>query len=211
MSNLKLEPSRPHIAEKLELWMRLKGFNTLSLSKKSGVAQATIQKILSGQNQNPTILTLKSIADAFNLSVNELIDEKYNIESPEKRVNIISWDEVLDFINTPLREIKNSTFCIATCDVGTRAFALNIDGDGFPDLFRKDTILIFDPDRKPFHRSYVLVKFADSSEPSLKQLLVEEPKRYLKSLNPELAKMELREVEPNDLVLATLVLSLYKY
>ena len=43
------------------------------LAKRAGVTYSTLIKIESGTNKNPTIRTLKKIADALKVSLDELI------------------------------------------------------------------------------------------------------------------------------------------
>ena len=46
---------------------------TEELSRRSGVPVGTLNKILTGETSNPTIKTLEAIANALNLSVNDLL------------------------------------------------------------------------------------------------------------------------------------------
>jgi len=45
------------------------------LAKLAGITLTTLVKIESGANDNPTLKTLKSLADALKVTVNELIEE----------------------------------------------------------------------------------------------------------------------------------------
>lgn len=46
------------------------------LAKKAGITYSTLIKIESGANDNPTIKTLKRIADTFKISVDALIKKQ---------------------------------------------------------------------------------------------------------------------------------------
>lgn len=50
-----------------------KGFSREKLARLADVANNTIIKIEAGKNQNPTLNTLKKIAKAFKVSVDDLI------------------------------------------------------------------------------------------------------------------------------------------
>jgi transcriptional regulator with XRE-family HTH domain len=50
-----------------------KGFSQEKLARLADVANNTIIKIEAGKNQNPTLVTLKKIAKALEISVDELI------------------------------------------------------------------------------------------------------------------------------------------
>ncbi len=51
-----------------------KGLSQDKLSKLAGVTLTTLVKIESGANDNPKIKTLKGIADALGVGVDELLD-----------------------------------------------------------------------------------------------------------------------------------------
>jgi len=46
------------------------------LAKKAGITYSTLIKIESGLNKNPTLETLRKIADAFKIKIDELVDRK---------------------------------------------------------------------------------------------------------------------------------------
>jgi len=46
------------------------------LAKKAGITYSTLIKIESGVNENPTIKTMKKIADALKVSLDELVGRK---------------------------------------------------------------------------------------------------------------------------------------
>ncbi len=62
------------IAEKVRKARKKAGLSQDKLARKADVAYNTVVKIESGENKNPTIETLRSIAKALDVSVNELIN-----------------------------------------------------------------------------------------------------------------------------------------
>ena len=52
---------------------KAKGLSQEKLARLADVANNTLIKMESGENQNPTLDTLKKIAKAFNVSVDKLI------------------------------------------------------------------------------------------------------------------------------------------
>ncbi|MBI4683916.1 MAG: helix-turn-helix transcriptional regulator [Nitrospirae bacterium] len=48
------------------------------LAQKAGITYSTLIKIESGANDNPTIKTLIKIADALDVSLDELVERRYN-------------------------------------------------------------------------------------------------------------------------------------
>ena len=74
MSSKKL----PSIAQNIKQKRKKLRLSQDKLSKLAEVAYNTVVKIESGENSNPTIETLKKIANALNVGVNDLIKEKYD-------------------------------------------------------------------------------------------------------------------------------------
>jgi len=60
------------IAKNLRKIRELKGLSQEKLARLSDVANNTIVKIEAGKNQNPTLETLKKIAKALDVSLDEL-------------------------------------------------------------------------------------------------------------------------------------------
>lgn len=51
------------------------GMSVDQLAEKSGIPKSTLAKVLTGVNPNPTLETIKSIAYALNMSLDELVAE----------------------------------------------------------------------------------------------------------------------------------------
>ncbi len=63
----------PAIAKNIRLLRKAKGISQDKLSKLADVSFHTITKIESGDTPNPTIDTMKKIADALEVSLDDLI------------------------------------------------------------------------------------------------------------------------------------------
>ena len=48
-----------------------------ALSYAAGISQSTIKSILNGESTNPGIVTIKKIADGFDITINEFFDTDY--------------------------------------------------------------------------------------------------------------------------------------
>ena len=125
----------------------------------------------------------------------------YNVqEGPQlnrERVPLISWiqagswQEISDEFHTGDAEEWRET----TANVGPRAFALRVVGDSMtapvglsiPD----GAIVVIDPDTQPVNGSIVVAKLTDSQEATLKRLVIDGPRRYLKALNPAYPMLEI--------------------
>jgi len=63
-----------NIADKVRKARKKKGLSQDKLAREADVAYNTVVKIESGENKNPTIETLRSIARALDVSVDDLIN-----------------------------------------------------------------------------------------------------------------------------------------
>ena len=62
------------ISENLKQIRKDKKISRSELARKSGITARTIENIEYGKNKNPTIDTLKKLANALNVSVTQLLD-----------------------------------------------------------------------------------------------------------------------------------------
>tara|TARA_B100000745_G_scaffold296660_1_gene242429 strand:- start:9452 stop:9649 length:198 start_codon:yes stop_codon:yes gene_type:complete len=63
-----------NIADNVRKARKKAGLSQDKLAREAGVAYNTVVKIESGENKNPTIETLRGIAKALDVSVDELIN-----------------------------------------------------------------------------------------------------------------------------------------
>jgi len=62
------------LSDNIKKIRKKKGLSQDKLSKLADVTHTTLVKIESGVNDNPTIKTLKKIADALEVTLDELVD-----------------------------------------------------------------------------------------------------------------------------------------
>lgn len=62
-----------NLANNIKRLREAKGLSQEKLARLADVANNTLIKMESGENQNPTLVTLKKVAKAFGVSVDDLI------------------------------------------------------------------------------------------------------------------------------------------
>jgi len=67
-------PYKSKIGENIKKYRKKNKMSQDILSKKANLAFHTVAKIETGATPNPTILTVKKIADALNVSLDDLMD-----------------------------------------------------------------------------------------------------------------------------------------
>jgi len=63
-----------NLSKNMERLRKQKGLSQEKLARLADVANNTIIKMESGENKNPTLETLRKLAEAFGVSVDELIN-----------------------------------------------------------------------------------------------------------------------------------------
>lgn len=166
--------------------------NMSQLHRHTGVPIGTIQRMRNDPEPNPTISSLKPIADFFNVTVNQLIgDEALPVnrligayvekENSWENVPIISWQQAITWPNAKL---ENPIFVKTDAEIPTSSFALKVEEENW-DGFLKNTILIVAFNLKPEHRDYIITHKQGENSVSLKQLIIYEGISYLKPPNRE--------------------------
>lgn len=64
------------ISENIRKYRKKKGLSQDKLAKLADVTHTTLVKLESGVNDNPTVRTLRKIADALEISLDELVGRK---------------------------------------------------------------------------------------------------------------------------------------
>jgi len=64
------------LSENIKRLRKQKGLSQDKLAKLADITPTTLVKIESGANDNPTIKTLKKIADALEVTVNDLLENQ---------------------------------------------------------------------------------------------------------------------------------------
>lgn len=195
--------------------MKSKGINIQNLANKAGVAVGTIQKLLTDPSCNPTIASVEAICEVLGVSISELIGQEERMNTLTGwSVYLLEWDD-LPLTLTNLRKLANSDekkrdSVKTTVPVSKNAFALRMRDSSMLPLFPEGVLLIFDPERLPKNNSYVIVQIDKYENVFFKQLLIDEPFKYLTSINP-LLKDNVIKLEPNDKIIAVLVQSQMYY
>ena len=172
---------------------KLMEFNGISLStiyRNTGIAIPTIKRLQSDPTTNPTITTLLPIAKFFGITITQLIGGE---PLPSKamgyienktywiKVPFIKWNEIIDWMN-PEKKTQINSYVLVDIDVGKNAFALRVEEDDWLTI-SKGSVLIINAELTPEHKDYVIVYKTGQSVPTLKQVLIDEEKIYLKPMN----------------------------
>lgn len=176
-----------HINRNLTDLMQRNNISLTLLHRNTGVAIPTIKRLQEDPTTNPTLSTLIPIANFFNVSLNQLIGSEIDLfflnKSHYFKIPYIEWKQAV--IWPTITASDEQKFTLVDIDAGNNPYALIVEENdwlGMP----KGSILIINADIKnPNNKDYV-VTCKKNHYPSLHQVLFDQDKFYLKSLNPQL-------------------------
>jgi len=183
--------------------MSCKGWSEGELSRRSGVTQPTIHRIITGESKSPKRDNVERIAKALRVPAEwlwvggvrpDLANEPIsNVElalQPTRSFSYpeISWVQAGSAMEAV--ELSNVAACpMHTSDVwaGDNGFWLRVvgasmtssSGDSFPEGF----LILVAPDIEPRHGQYVVARMIDTNEATFKQLVRDAGELFLKPLN----------------------------
>jgi DNA-binding Xre family transcriptional regulator len=196
--------------------MRKKKYNIPLLSKESGVAIGTIQKLMTDHTCNPTLASLEAICNVLDISISQLIGEsKTDTVKNKSAIPIFLWEELPHLIGVkkslhPFQGSANHETITTSRKVSPESFAIKMSGNSMLPLFPAETLLIFDKEKPIYDNCYILAKLENHNVFVFKQLLIDEPHKYIKSINPTF-KDKLVKLETKDKIIATLIEAQIQY
>ncbi len=192
------------ISETLSKLIKQQNLNTLELSRRTGIGQPVIYRIMSGETDNPKIATVCALADYFGITVNQLIGEtplpdKIHKEAGDAAatIPIIEWENIA---NWPLGEmqLKKAERIISELGGKPQVYALRMNDESMEPLFCQGSILIIDASKTPKDRNYAIIKHKNQKNPVFRQVLKDDDFDYLKPLNLDSEKYKMKIFNKGD-------------
>jgi SOS-response transcriptional repressor LexA len=174
----------------------------VTLGKMFGVSQKAANKWLEGISL-PDTMRIAVIAERLKVNVEWLTYGRgpINVEplpgigdSRWKRAPLITWEQAGDYESLDLEKVKQWTW--TDVELGSRAYALQVQDDSMMPRYEPGTTIIIDPDYAPQHRNIIVFRWKKTGEVSCAQLLVDGPNRYLKPHNPDYKSSLIDESNP---------------
>lgn len=178
--------------------------NASILSRHTGIPTSTLNRLLQDSDVNPTVQTLKPIAEYFRVTLGQLVgeeplDSRYlSSNGTISMLPVIAWKNITAWFNHDF-SVLNDNFISSEKKFPKNSFAVLIESDEF-DLFVKNGSLVIISPIDMVNISYgamILVNIGGII--SLKQFLKHDGKCYVRSLNKTL--MTNKEVDEKVLIL----------
>lgn len=117
------------------------------LARRVGCSATTIYNITSQTNKNPSIETIKMLADFFEVSIDDfirhnLVDNASTLQKSSRLCPVISRANLTQFITNQYQDNDSKVTEIANNQLSTRAFAIELDQNIAP--YQTGNVLIFD-------------------------------------------------------------------
>lgn len=179
------------------------------LARETGIPPTTIKRIRNSVNSNPTLVSLLPIAKFFGVSVSQLLGETHlsihkvlsnqnQHETPHAYLPIITWEQAISPQDINMLEID---YAVAGKNLSAQSYALIVQENDWK-KFSKGTLLIIDPQITPESGDYVIAYDRNENKVTVKQIILKNDGKYLKSLINENQFIELSE---NQKVLGIIV------
>ena len=176
------------------------GWSEAELSRRSGVAQPTIHRILSGESRSPRSENLERIAKALRITPTWLTfggpqGESSNVKMAVQpnlmyRYPVISWVAAGDWAEAvePFPPGFSDRYELSEYEAKGPAFWLEVKGDSMTSpvgqSITEGTLILVDTEADAQHGKLVIAKLSDSNEATFKKLVEDGGRKYLRPLNP---------------------------
>lgn len=196
------------ISSILQALMQEKNIHTTELARRTNLKQPTVQRIVSGTYEHPHNKTLKPIADFFGLTIDQLTGLKpiswlTDNNSELQRIPIITPTEAINFSFE--NNFSAHPHIIIEKNIGKKLYAMQMPDSSMEPLFPEDALLIFDAEKTPKDRCYILIKSPGQNNAVFRQYLIDGNNRYIKPLSPDFSNFMMTTLNIEDIILGVLI------
>jgi transcriptional regulator with XRE-family HTH domain len=184
------------------------------LSRRTGVPQQVINRIMSGINTNPKISTLMPIANYFMISLSQLVGDAPPPQEVKLNTTHLGWNEIplikwdtLNHLQMKCIDLNNNKRIMVDTNINPDCFALTMEGNSMEPRFPEGTILVFDQSMKIKTTSFGLFYIGFINKIVFRQILIKNKNIFIKCLNSKMACSTPTPLTPDDEYLALLIQS----
>jgi transcriptional regulator with XRE-family HTH domain len=183
------------IKENLLFLTKKYNISEAELSRQAKLPQATINRLLKGATEDPRASTLKSIADFFNISVDQLLSNNLLQESSfdTTRLPIYSFEQTKNVLKyfiqdrdedlSHILKKREGSYLEVEPSISANCLAFEVKGDSMWPQFIEGIFIVVDTKLKAKHRDFVVYVLADSQQLILRQYIEEGQDHILKPIN----------------------------
>lgn len=110
-----------------------------------------------------------------------------------RNIPVLSWSDVGRWCDANYGNLAQGTDVEPMSDVGPRSFVLPVEGPSMEPEFRVGTFIVVDPDVPWKSGDYVVAELLDSKQSTLKQVIVDAGRTWLRPLNSQFPSIEVTD------------------
>lgn len=200
------------LGDKIKFLRKKKHLPQKKLANDLKVGQATISQWEHNlQEPNPT--QRKKICAYFSITESDLFD-RFEIKNlnkellPISRVPFITWTLANCFVRSKeyLLNINSNEYFYSIYQSGEFMFALKVRDNSMAPEFNKGDMILIDPEIRPQHNDYVIIRDSHSQEATFRQLKKYRNDIILHPLNPDFPDIELSGSNKRYVILGKVVI-----
>lgn len=208
------------LSNNLQHLIRVHGNISISeLARLTDIPQPTIHHILTGATKNPRKKALDSLSYFFSVTIEQLIGKEQlptiipDVVQEDLQISaipIIEWDMLKDW---PLicSQHKSEQKILMGKKLAKNSFALIMQDSSMEPIFQKNTLLIFDSEKDPQDRDFVIAHMERGDIVLFNRLFVENSDSFLKQ-GLEDGNFKLTKLDKiHDRILGTLIEARIQY
>ncbi len=183
--------------------MQESNMSEAELARQVGLPQTTVNRLLLGSTADPRASTLKPIAKFFDITIDQLLGIE---DIPQDRISgtfrtinrdawthvpIIEWKDAIAWLfrNDDYDLHSHQQWTVSDCAISKQSFALPSTPSMEP-MFRRNSILIIDPDADIVDGKYVILTL-DGSNTVIRKAHIDGGCIYLKNFDQHLPTIKL--------------------
>lgn len=207
------EASEDIFIKNLQRLIQINKLTEAALSRKTGIAQPTLHKILTGKTNDPRLSTLKMLAKYFcttidRLSCRQIIDT--DIMIPQGGViPILSWSKCTNGLNQDTNKFNENQQYMFYEENAKCKFAL-ISKHCMESRFPLGTILIINRAQEASDGDFVIVHYPNTKEATIRKIHIDGPDQILLTLNGDISK-QIEDVNLSKFIIGTLIQTRFNY
>jgi transcriptional regulator with XRE-family HTH domain len=199
-----------NFGKNLKFLLKKEQISENELSKRTGISQQIINRIVSGENINPKLSTILPLANYFKIPLQDLIyNYSVNNITPSSKSSLkIPYIEFIDLETSGIDIALTRVEKYITVDIlnpTKHYFATSMYDDSMEPKFSKGSILVFEKDKDLNNGDFCLLK-GEENVYLFRQIMINSAdKKYIKCLNPTFDGYKIVPLPINIYVLATLL------
>lgn len=192
-----------YLQQNLKFLVKKFNIDNESLAKYTGLSNATIASLRSRAN-NPTVQTLKPLAEFFNLTIDQLVYQdcsnlcsiNTNINREQTENILLPIIDLMDVIHWPFDILDNSLnaryqYVTTSGKINNYCYAVRLDSEILMPYYQKNAILIIDPNKETKDSNIVLLSLnANNPSPTFRQVFIDAGSYYFKPVNSTFGGMQ---------------------